>query len=570
MSEVELSPEFIEYKRKNPEFFPEDQPIDKQVAYFNAMQRQLLQQRHDSLENKKKMTAALDDAVRANNGTQEEPMEDRDVDPMPDYLYEITDKNGEPTGEIGIDYPRYSKYLADLFHIITFSKMLYIYDPANCLYTELQNEVNTHIRDVCVFYGVSGKLQGHVREIDCHIRSMGNEREYPFNISKNKIPVMNGVVEIDYDTKPGYYYEELSTIGQQFDEIQIPERSYARLLPHGPEHLFTYKLSVNFNPHAKTKDALKLLSQWVDAENVPVLLQIPAQGLLQMQTGHAYKKAYLLQGEPHAGKTSYLTMLIRMFNPEFIASIRLQQVCDDRFTGGKLEGKLLNIYDDLEDVPLDTIDAFKTLTGSCSHDVERKYRDGYVGRVTAVHVFTCNYPPEYPDKVKRDSAFWARWEYVKFPFAYPVDPNFYERVFTDEMLSSFLNAVIEAMVQIKKGGLLVSSDIQNVMEAWSINSDPLYEFISWGFVSGDNKTVHKYSKRKLYDAYRDYCKDNNIQENRMKNTLTAFTIAIQPHGFLPIQAREKRKRYDVYGTASHKVNPENIKDLTIGDEVELS
>jgi phage/plasmid-associated DNA primase len=287
----------------------------------------------------------------------------------------------------------------------------------------------------------------------------------------------------------------------------------------------------------------------VDPQDIKTLIQIPAQALLQMQTNHAFKKAYLLQGEPHAGKTSYLKFLYEIFGSDFRGSISLQQLCDDKFVGGALEGKLLNIYDDLEDVALSVIDHFKNLTGDCNHSIERKYQSRYTGKITAVHIFTCNYPPGFPDTVKRDAAFWTRWEYLKFPFTYPVNPNFYVEWYTQERKSSFFNLIIAAMIHIRKYGLLSNSDIQGVMTNWNINSEPLYQFIADTLdVNRSPGQTYHLSKQKLYMAYISWCNENDIPEHKRKQTMVAFTIALQAQGIVPSQKKENKKTYETYST----------------------
>ena len=239
-----------------------------------------------------------------------------------------------------------------------------------------------------------------------------------------------------------------------------------------------------------------------------------------------------------------------MFGDGFTTAISLQQLCVDQFVGGNLEGKLLNIYDDLEDVALEVIDQFKTLTGDCRHGIERKYESKYTGRITAVHIFTCNYPPEYPEKVKRDTAFWARWEYIKCPYAYPVNPNFYVEWFTPEMLSSFFNLILAAMITIRKRGLLSNSDVQEVMMNWSVNSDPMYDFLGTIFEPNSTKNRYSFSKRKLYDQYLKWCNENGIPEHKRKANIKTFTIALQSHDLIPERKRESGDSYEVYSTTS--------------------
>jgi phage/plasmid-associated DNA primase len=461
----------------------------------------------------------------------------------PLYIYQVVNVKTSDV-KIFIDYNYYSNFLANHFSIVYFNETIYIYDHGSNLYRPQTNEIETHIRNTLIEYRVNTKLPDAIRETMAHITSMGCYAMYPFNKSPNTIPVDNGIVKINYE-----------------DET-------IELLPHSPEHLFTFKLSVKYDKNVKNCLVIPLLKRMVEPENIKTLLQIPAQALLQMQTGNSYKKAYLLQGEPHTGKTSFLKLLYRLFGDEFTTAISLQQLCEDRFVGGSLEGKLLNIYDDLEDVALNVIDQFKTLTGDCRHGIERKYESKYTGRITAVHIFTCNYPPEYPEKVKRDAAFWSRWEYLKFPFEYSVNPNFYSEWYTDERISSFFNLVLSTMITMKDRGLISNSDIQEVMMNWSVNSDPLFDFVSGTFepYSGKNKLF--YSKTKLFAAYNRWCDDNHIPEHKRKPTMKSFTIALQAHQFVPERKQEKESNYETFATFSHITKGGLVLDLDYHDNIQ--
>jgi len=55
--------EFEEYKQKNPEFFPDDQPLEKQLEYYKSMKAQQRQQKSEAAESRKKANHALDQAV---------------------------------------------------------------------------------------------------------------------------------------------------------------------------------------------------------------------------------------------------------------------------------------------------------------------------------------------------------------------------------------------------------------------------------------------------------------------------------------------------------------------------
>jgi putative DNA primase/helicase len=515
----------------------EKTPEEIELERSNKVQREIL----DAL--RKKKLREKKERIEAEREARQEAEREQEKDPK--YVIVVPHPN-KVQADKGVmvtilDIPVYADYLKEKFSTKFFKGEIYIYDDDECYYRQHTNEIGTHVQMTMDRFGILKSYPNTLREIITRLENKGSYANYPFNQSADIIPVENGVVRIDFD------------------------KGTVELLDHSPEHMNTYKLGVTYDPTASTEKIMRIFGQWVDPQKVMSLLQIPAQAILQMQVGHAFKKAHLLQGDPHAGKTTYLEMLIDFFTINNIAGERLQKICDDQFVGGNLEGKLLNVYDDLEDIALQTIDAFKTLTGSCVHNVERKYQQGYMGRITCVHVFSCNYPPEYPPKVKRDSAFWERWEYVKFPNQYPVDPYYYERTFTDEMFSSLLNAVIWAMVEMKQTGMLVKSDVQTVMHSWDINSDPLYEFITWGFREGDGKTLNKYSKEKTFQAYHKFCKSEDIPEHKRKSGINGFTRAVQPYDFIPMQQKVKGKPYEVYGTKLI-ANIENVGNLKVDEE----
>ena len=442
----------------------------------------------------------------------------------PTYIWQSVSKAGNVT--LKIDFASYAIFLKDHFSVEYFNKTIYIYDHGEHLYRQHTNEIGTHLHNTVDEWGIEGRLSTMLIEIMAQLTTMGCHAKYPFNQSIDKIPVENGVVQIDYN------------IGE------------ITLLPHSPNHKFTYKLSVEYDPTMRNCNAIQLLKRMVERQDIKTLIQIPAQALLQMQMNHSFKKAYLLQGEPHAGKTSYLKFLYEIFGSEFRGSIPLQQLCNDKFVGGALEGKLLNIFDDLEDIALDVIDQFKNLTGDCNHSIERKYESRYTGKITVVHLFTCNYPPDVPPKVKRDAAFWTRWEYLKFPFAYTVNPNFYTEWYTKERKSAFFNCILSAMIHIRQRGLLSNSDVQDVMMVWNINAEPMYDFIADTLDTNTTPTLTShFSKQKLFVAYNKWCHENAIPEHKMKLSLTAFTTALQVHGIVPSQKKENKKVYETYATS---------------------
>ena len=489
----------------------------------------------------------------------------------PDFIFEKLDADGMPTGIYEINYPVYADALKTQFSIVFFNDTIYIYDRDEHLFRKHTNEIGTEIQTIIDVWGISpSSYSKTLSELITRLKNKGGFAIYPFNRSPNKIPVQNGVIEINYDTNIRLDYNSLFTIGIDISIIKKPcvsLKHHIKLLEHSPEHMFTYKLSVTYDPEIKMDGAIKLLKRFVHPDDIKTLTQVSAQALLQMQTGHAYKKAYILDGEPNSGKSSYFKLLYEVFSTDHRSGVSLQQLCNDRFVGGALEGKLLNIYDDLEDVKLGEIAQFKALTGDCNHDIERKHEGRYTGRITAVHVFSCNHPPDVPDKAYRDSAFWQRWEYLKFTYWYATDPNFYQKCYTKERISSFFNLILTAMIKIKKNGLLTNSDVQTVMHEWTISNNPLAGFLEYGFKKSDGRTREQYSKEKFHNAYLKYCETEKIEDRKVLRDRPSFTTALQSFGFKPDRIMRTHHTYQIYETREWEQKTNVEIDLIITPEL---
>ena len=449
---------------------------------------------------------------------------------LPPFVYEGEDSHGLPSGKYHFDYYMLSEHLHAEFHTVYYIDTLFIYDTENHMYHESRNEIDTCVRDLKNENNITDLLTKIMKEVYCHLKSMGNHQTYPFNNSTQSFPVKNGVLRYEFTSK------------------------HIVLLPHGPEHLFTYKLNVNYNAHIPMCLVMNVLRQWVDEDHTLSLVQIPSQAIIQMQYGLSYKKAHMLQGEPNAAKSTFIELLMLFFTKDYYAQVKLNQLLNDRFVGGSLENKLINIYDDIEDIKIDSVESFKTFTGSCNQPIERKHKQGYTGKISAVHLFSCNFPPSYDSAIKKDAAFWKRWEYVIFPNSFKTDPLWIQRTFTEDFLSSFLNVVLWGMIRIlNTGELLFVSDVDRVMDKWSYNSDPIYSFIQRFFINNSTTVTAVMDKEKLFDLYKEHCKDKKIDEMKQKQTITAFSNALQVHGILPNRRVIKGRRMEVYETLSYQL-----------------
>jgi phage/plasmid-associated DNA primase len=295
-----------------------------------------------------------------------------------------------------------------------------------------------------------------------------------------------------------------------------------------------------------------MLHGWVEPEDVPLLVQILAQALLQAQLRIPYKKNYIIQGEPHAGKSTFINFITQVLGNDVVTHKSLQSLCNDRFVAADLEGKLLNAFDELQEIPLENVGQFKALVGSCYHGIERKFQQSYSGIITCPHIFSCNRPPKYPEEVKYDTAFWERWEYVRFPFSYLIDDAFVSKISSGLMYSSFLNLVIAAMIQIRKDRhLTVNRNPEEVMDRWSLESDPLCQFIRVKMTENSNASeTSNFDRKKLFEIYQRYCQDESIEPRKRIPTMNKFTRDLQKYKLTPSRTSKRiggrKETIDIY------------------------
>lgn len=347
--------------------------------------------------------------------------------------------------------------------------------------------------------------------------------ESPFNYKEGWIPCENGLIMIDFKT----------------GEVRGPYE-------HDPDLLMTYCLPIKYDPSAPTEPVIDVLKQWVLPEDVDTLIQIPAQGFLQAMLDKTYKKAYLLQGEPDSGKSTYLKLIDCAFGSNGVLSkVALQSITENNFSLAELENKIINAYDDLSSSELANYGKFKNLTGATHHDIEVKHKSSYPGRIFCTHVFTCNIPPAVPEIVSKEPAFWNRWEYINFPYEMEKDTSFPEKTFTPVFLSGFLNLIIKAMIEIHQTDKLkVGHTGDEIRERWKMDSDPLVQFVEETF-QPTGATV-RYDKDLFYSAYLDWCDENKIEDRRIIKTSEKFGRNIQKCGFFPDRCRVGKARVQCY------------------------
>jgi phage/plasmid-associated DNA primase len=429
--------------------------------------------------------------------------------------------------------------IADFIHLkyssLAFNNTTYIFDRKKGIFREDRGEVDRSIQMILEHIEWDSAAIHIRREIKAHLFATNVYPEYPFDYRQDLVPFKNCCTQ--YNPKIGGW------------DVVEWDRKY----------LFRYQIPTEYHQIFDTAPVDHLFQQWVEPEDVIALYQAPAQAILQAILRQPFKKAYLLKGERNSGKTSYLELLARAFGTENIARVPLQHL-GKQFALAPLEGVLLNVYDDLSNFELKDIGVFKTLTGACEHQIERKHQMPYNGRITAVHIFSCNEPPRVDSM--HDEAFWARWEYVIFPNEFPTDPGFIARTFTPDFMQHFVFGVMkEAARMMQVRGLSRDTHPEDVRDAWSYATNPIYRFVQEVLnrdMSGFIET------ERIYQAYVSWCNERHIvpkDKSRLGRALPQF-------GFVKKQSRKAGNLHG-YGGCTFK-DQKPAKDPAKSDQSSLN
>ena len=433
---------------------------------------------------------------------------------LPEYLYY------DNYGKLRIEMKKYARYLQNTLNIIYYpvADELFVYDNKSHCYRKesIGNKIDIAILKLLEEKDMdSSRLIYISEEIDKHLKSMENQEKYPFNTSTDTIPVKNGVLKLDYKN----------------DTIT--------LLPHGPEHHFNYTMNAEWKEGEDGEAAKNLIRQWVDEKNVNDIIQIPAQAIVQKQVCKQLKRATLLIGIPNTGKSKIIHFIRSTMGAQYVSAVSLQSMSTDRFCTGNLETATLNIKDELSNVGLTSVDKFKDLTGGVYSDIERKGKQPYPGIITCGWMFTCNFPPTVMEKIKRDTAFWKRWNVIVlhnvFPETTVEDDD--GAIVTDEIRSSFLKCIVDMVMEIHKRKKLISEhSVSEVMTEWISHCDSVVDFIdNAGFVPSTNGEPIYYVKENLHNIYQQYCIGAGFDIKLIITNKNSFYALMQNHGFIPFQ-----------------------------------
>jgi putative DNA primase/helicase len=269
------------------------------------------------------------------------------------------------------------------------------------------------------------------------------------------------------------------------------------LHPHNPKHLAFASFDVAWRPGATCPKFDAWLRERCGAQADDLL-----EALSLMLLPHVgQRKVPFLIGPTRSGKGTLLRIFESIVPHEHRAAVTLQSLATDRFAAARLYGKILNSAGDLSDHHVEDLSQFKMLTGDDLVSGERKFRDAFAFRNTALFVFSANNAPTVSEASR---AYLARVRPYAFPHSYEgAEDQRIERELLAEREGVFVRLVEAAQRWLERRGYTPINPL--VADHFARSSDPVAQFVAQALTVAEGAFL---SVGDAFDRYRDWCVAN--------------------------------------------------------------
>lgn len=232
------------------------------------------------------------------------------------------------------------------------------------------------------------------------------------------------------------------------------------LSEHSPERGFLSCLPYDFDPKATcpTFDQFMRNITLGDKQLEALLLEFIGYALVDQD--YWLQKALVLVGEGSNGKSTFLQVVEQLAGTANTAFLSLAELQSET-SRSQLEGKLLNLCDELPNYSLKSTELLKKLFGGTT-TVRRLYHDGIVLKNNAKFIFAGN---AIPDTTDTSAGFFRRLEIVPFEARFSVGPEDGAQAADTTLavkmtaeLPGIFNCVVAHYKRLKERGHLIVAD----------------------------------------------------------------------------------------------------------------
>lgn len=276
-----------------------------------------------------------------------------------------------------------------------------------------------------------------------------------------------------------------------------------------PNLVITNKVNHDYREGAYSEIADKTLNKL--ACNDPEI-----RALLEEVIGYTFyrrnelRKAFILTGDRHNGKSTYLDMIAQLLGDDNTTALDLKEL-GDRFKTAELFGKLANIGDDIGDEFIANPAIFKKVVSGDRVNAERKGQDPFDFTCYAKQLFSANNIPRIKDK---SGAVIDRLIIVPFDASFSkqdadYDPYIKYKLRDESVMEYLVQLGIQGLKRVLENqGFTTNDKVQENLKEYEENNNPILLFLQ----DLEEEDVIGKQTKYIYQKYAEFCISNSYQQ----------------------------------------------------------
>jgi len=265
------------------------------------------------------------------------------------------------------------------------------------------------------------------------------------------------------------------------------------LKDHSPDHYFTERVPVTYDPDADTAPYRDFVDELVERDaDRKALFEMVGHALMP-DANERYKKFLILSGDADNGKSVFFRRVKALLDgpkgeEQNTASVKLSKIAQNQFSMFSLYGTKANIAGEIDGKRIQNTAAIKDITGGDTIEIEPKGLDSFFTPINSTLMFAANDPPIIGKRDKE--AIRTRIVPVELPYTFVDEPDDElekqakpERELKDELetpdaLSAFLNLALDGLERLEEnaGDVSLPETPKERLRKYERTADPMREF----------------------------------------------------------------------------------------------
>ena len=243
------------------------------------------------------------------------------------------------------------------------------------------------------------------------------------------------------------------------------------------------------------------LDDIVQHKDIETLLEMLAAPLIKHQID---EKAFMHVAKGGNGKSIFLEYIGHFYGKTNGLNASLHDLATDRWIPAELDGKLYNTFGDISKYHLVDTSIIKTITGSDTITVQKRWQNPFSMLAFAKLIFSTNRFPKIYDQTE---GFFRRWIIIEWKRSFTNSPdkipNLRDILYPDiEEMNQVFSCIVYVAKALKNRGVFThTTPWKTIQKEWNANANPVDGFYADCIKEDHNGYVTKHDTYQHYKTY---------------------------------------------------------------------